>query len=137
MHISSKLKIILLLVGLISLISSTMPLQDRFKNLKVLPKNITEEQLGRVMDNFNHSLGVSCEFCHIKKAGTDDIDFPSDDKPEKEIARKMFTMTAAINNKYFNFTQSKDAVQAITCFTCHKGQPRPVADSIPQVPGNN
>jgi len=137
MHMSAKLKIILLFVGLVSLISAKLPLQDKFKNLKVLPKDISEDQLFKIMDNFNHSLGVSCEFCHAKKAGTEDLDFPSDDKPEKEIARKMYTMTAAINNKYFNFTQSKDAPQAITCFTCHKGEPRPVADSIPQAPGKN
>ena len=135
MHSNKKFKIIFLLAGLVMLISATLPSPPKFKNLRILPKNISEEELDKVMDHFNMSLGVKCNFCHAKNTKADGLDFPSDNKPEKEIARKMMTMTTAINNKYFNFGKKPTDIQAITCYTCHRGSPRIENDSIPSEPG--
>ena len=116
----------------VSLIAAGLPAQNKFKNLKVLPKNISEDELFKMMDHFKLSLGVVCNYCHAKEAGTDDLDFVTDKKPEKEIARKMMLMTTDINKKYFDFNKKPSTIQAVSCVTCHRGLPRPEIDSIPQ-----
>src|ERR1700709_1133762 len=75
------------------------------RNLKVLPKNISHEDLDKVMDGWKAALGVKCNFCHApsKDSTSRKLDFSSDAKPEKDIARHMFRMTGKINKKYFNF----------------------------------
>lgn len=98
-----------------------------FKNLQVLPKNITEDSLGKIMDGFNASLKVDCGFCHVKDKNSSALIMEKDDKPEKEITRNMMRMTMDINKNYFQFNENVNAnqVQAVTCYTCHKGQPIP------------
>jgi hypothetical protein len=98
-----------------------------FKNLQVLPKNIRPDSLDKIMDGFNVSLKVDCKFCHAKDKNSDDLIMEKDDKPEKEITRNMMRMTMDINKNYFQFNENVNAaqVQAVTCYTCHKGQPIP------------
>jgi len=101
------------------------------RNLKVLPKNISPEELDAVMDSFKVALNVKCDFCHSpRKDDPKKLDFASDEKPEKEIARDMLKMTTKINKKFFNFRKAKDAdgkeiLPPVTCKTCHNGQPHP------------
>src|ERR1700733_29670 len=81
---------------------SSEPKQDKdegFKNLKVLPKNISEESLDSTMTQFAISLGARCGFCHARKADTTQrgLDFASDAKEEKNTARDMMKMTAFLN----------------------------------------
>ncbi len=40
------------------------PVNTEFKNLQVLPKNITADSLDKIMDGFKAALGVDCGFCH-------------------------------------------------------------------------
>ncbi|TWR31630.1 c-type cytochrome [Mucilaginibacter pallidiroseus] len=99
-----------------------------FTNLKVLPKNITKEQLHSVMDNWSHSLKVRCSFCHQFNAETKKMDWASDAKSEKQIARSMFKMTDDINKKYFGAAKDSTGMvvaTAVNCYTCHKGNPHP------------
>jgi hypothetical protein len=99
-----------------------------YKNLKVLPKDISTKDLSRIMiDDFEDGLGVSCGFCHAEQKDSHKLDYASDEKPEKEIARLMMKMTLDVNEKYFQVTHPLigDSVLSITCMTCHKGQPRP------------
>jgi hypothetical protein len=112
------------------MVSAGLPSQTEFKNLKILPKNISQEELDKVMDHFKLSLGVDCNYCHTRQLTVDELDFASDKKPEKEIARKMMTMTTDINKKYFDFNNKQSNIQAVTCVTCHRGNPRPEIDSI-------
>ena len=98
------------------------------RNLKILPKDISEEKLDSIMDRYKAALGVECTFCHAKsKDNPDHLDFASDEKGEKLIARKMMRMTNRINRKYFHFNKGQDplAVQAVECITCHRGNPHP------------
>ncbi|HTR30248.1 MAG TPA: c-type cytochrome [Puia sp.] len=99
------------------------------RNLKVLPKNISNEDLDKVMDGFKAALGVKCNFCHAPSADTSNhhLDFASDAKPEKNIARHMFRMTAKINKKYFSFNKDANGavIPMISCVTCHRGSPHP------------
>lgn len=99
------------------------------KNLKVLPKNISHEELDHVMDEWKVALGVRCNFCHA--ASPDNprkMDWASDAKPEKQMARQMYTMTNKINKKYFHSKKDENgmmAMAAVNCNTCHNGQAHP------------
>jgi len=105
-----------------------------FKNLKVLPKDISKDSLDTIMHGFNNSLGVKCFFCHVHE-GNDfktGWKFDSDEKPEKETARYMLKMTAGINATYFNIDSSSrpDTISAVKCVTCHRGIAHPDAEGI-------
>ena len=111
-------------------IAATKPPEaPKYKNLKILPKNISKEDLDKVMDHFKTALGVKCSFCHAPSKDTAQKwpDFASDDKPEKLIARKMMKMTTKINKKFFSDNKNEQgvAVPAIECMTCHRGSPHP------------
>lgn len=98
-------------------------------NLKVLPKNISHDDLDKVMDEWKGALGVKCNFCHAASA-TDPkrMDWASDAKPEKEMARQMYTMTGRINKKYFHAKKGENgmmAMEAVNCNTCHHGEAHP------------
>jgi hypothetical protein len=98
------------------------------RNLKVLPKDISNADLDSVMEAYSKHLNVSCDFCHANsKINPNDLDYTSDDKPEKEITRQMMRMTAAINKDFFDYTIIYKAgeTMAVSCFTCHDGFPRP------------
>jgi Photosynthetic reaction centre cytochrome C subunit len=100
----------------------------KYKNLKVLPKNISSKKLSEIMvDEFQDDLGVSCNFCHAENKDTHKPDYASDEKPEKQIARAMMRMTIGINKKNFNLKHPMigDSTLAITCNTCHHGNPHP------------
>lgn len=124
-----KLKVLSALAAfvLIGIAAVKQPVNLEFKNLQVLPKNITADSLDKIMDGFNASLKVDCKFCHVKDKKADSLIFDKDDKSEKEIARKMMRMTMDINKNYFQFNEDVNAkqIQAVTCYTCHKGQPIP------------
>ena len=98
-----------------------------YKNLKILPQDITKEQLDSVMKHFSLSLGVRCNYCHARTEDNTHLDFASDSKGEKNVARKMMLMTDSINNTYFNRAGAEHSkMQMITCYTCHRGDEQPV-----------
>ena len=124
---------------------------DTFTNLKVLPKDITKEQLLGTMRAFTGALGVRCDYCHAEKKGEaanapgvmpgapprPRLDFPSDDKKEKRIARGMLKMVRAVNGECLARipeladTGSIPRVQ-VQCVTCHHGTalPQTLADVL-------
>lgn len=120
--------VILVMAG----IAASKPPKPTFKNLKVLPKNISHDDLDKVMDEWKAALGVRCNFCHSpRKDDPKKMDFASDDKPEKEMARDMYRMTARINKKYFHYKQGDTtAVAPVGCMTCHHGKEHPES-SVP------
>jgi len=105
-----------------------------FKNLQVLPKDISEDSLDKIMDNFKAALNVRCNICHVRDDAKDQWDFASDEKPEKDITRHMMRMTADINAKYFNFENSArtDTITVVRCETCHRGDPHPDEFKMPK-----
>ncbi|MEO8711464.1 MAG: c-type cytochrome [Parafilimonas sp.] len=108
-----------------------------FKNLQVLPKDISKDSLDHVMHGFTAALGVKCNFCHVHNDATNKMDFASDDKDEKGIARHMIHMAADINAKYFNWENSTrpDTISVVRCVTCHHGNPHP--DEAAMMVGDN
>lgn len=119
-----------LMVCFILSLSAFMPKPEpepKAKNLKVLPKNISKEELDKVMDDFKLALGVRCSHCHAPmKDNPKKLDFASDEKPEKETAREMMRMTAKINKKYFHEAMKEgNTIAKIACITCHNGKTEP------------
>src|SRR5580658_3437397 len=105
----------------------------QYENLKVLPKDISSRDLQGIMaDDFEDGLGVSCGFCHAAAKDGHGLDFASDAKPEKEIARRMMRMTLDLNKKYFSVRRPRigSNTLTITCATCHKGEPFPDGDQL-------
>ena len=116
------------LAGTILLLLSFRGQQERYKNLRILPQNITEKQMDSVMNHFSAALNVDCGFCHVKNGTGTDWDYPSDDNKHKRIAREMMTMTNAINDQYFNYTGAARTIETqlmVTCATCHNGNKMP------------
>jgi len=132
MKLNRKLTVAVALSGVMALsIAASLP-QDRqppkLVNLKVFPKNVPYQVLDHTMDVWSASLGVRCNFCHVRDGQTNKMDFPNDAKPEKEMARKMYKMMGKINTKYFE--AKKDSLgmvitTGINCYSCHRGVSHP------------
>jgi len=95
------------------------PAEEVYKNIQVL-KGMPSSKLHTVMRFITNSLGVHCDFCHVKG---DKGPWPmeKDDKKEKQTAREMITMMNNINRDNF------DGRQEVSCATCHNGSPKPVS----------
>lgn len=85
--------------------------EQKYKNIQLL-KGLPSDRLMSVMFAFKASLGVDCTYCHIKDQ------FEKDDKPPKQVARKMISLVRETNGKL-------GGAARVTCFTCHRGQTRP------------
>jgi photosynthetic reaction center cytochrome c subunit len=91
--------------------------EDFFKNIKVL-NGVPADQVIPAMQFITASLGVECEYCHVRGA------FDKDDKLPKETARKMIKMMFAINKDSF------EGKREVTCYSCHHGSQEPVPTPI-------
>jgi hypothetical protein len=134
MHFKNQLIVTVGLLAVIALsVAATLPQQQqqgppKLVNLKVFPKNIPYRVLDHEMDVWSASLGVRCNFCHARNDQTGKMDFASDAKPEKTMARHMYLMTAKINKKFFE--AKKDTLgmvmnTGVNCNTCHRGASHP------------
>jgi hypothetical protein len=107
---------------------------EHMRNVKVLPKSTTADQLRDTMKGFAIGLGVRCTFCHT---GTEQMpfvqrDFPSDANPRKNKARAMMRMVDRLNRDIPAIV-GRDA--RVTCYTCHRGAPKPATDPpLPPMP---
>jgi hypothetical protein len=137
----------LLFIGSIAMVISTRtagaqaqqadkPIEQTRKNIQVL-KGLREKQLYDLMNFISVSLGENCTFCHVvngtdPKTGQRNWVWESDDKPEKQAARRMIQMVMLINkSNTVDFRQN-----SVTCYSCHRGQrstvglpPMPLAKS--------
>jgi len=99
---------------------------DTFTNLQALPKDIKKQELVSMMRGISGSLGVRCGHCH---AGGDPetlkgVDFASDEKKEKKIARAMMKMMGEINGTLLP-AAGIEAPMEVRCVTCHRGLRKP------------
>lgn len=90
-----------------------------YKNIQVLT-GLPASELDGVMSFMSASLGVGCTHCHTNP-------WDSDVKSPKLAARRMILMTRAINKENFSGNP------AITCYTCHHGQPGTVPNPPPDL----
>jgi tetratricopeptide (TPR) repeat protein len=91
--------------------------EEQFKNIRVL-KGLPANQLIPAMKFITSSLGVDCAYCHVED------EFDKDEKKKKETARAMLQMVHELNANHF------DGQREITCFSCHRGQPKPESTPI-------
>jgi hypothetical protein len=122
------------------------------QNLQVLPKDTPQPQVLQTMQQFAAALGVQCGYCHVQAAapagGRGDggggrggrgaapaFEFPSDDKPQKKVAREMMLMVREINPKVVAAAGKPETASArVGCVTCHHGVaiPKQLADILDQ-----
>lgn len=93
--------------------------EEVYKNIQVF-KGLPASQLQGAMSFMADSLGVGCGYCHAKA-------FESDEKPTKQAARKMIRMVFDLNRGGGDLFRGA----AVSCYTCHRGRPRPV--SVPAI----
>src|SRR5438132_11957646 len=86
------------------------------KMIQVLT-GVPRDEILATMRVISASLGVECEFCHETDRTLNTA--------KKDIARRMMTMTRALN------TASFGAQNRVTCFTCHRGSSTPLAAPTP------
>lgn len=103
--------------------------QTPWKNLKVLPQDISKDSLDHLMKSYSLALNVKCSHCHAPSTTEPNkLDFASDAKVEKEIARGMIVMTNDLNERYFlpYLPDPKPAqADAVNCVMCHRGVANP------------
>jgi hypothetical protein len=78
---------------------------------------VPRDEILATMRVISASLGVECEFCHETDRTLN--------TEKKDIARKMMTMTLALNKASFG-TELR-----VTCYTCHRGSSAPLAAPLP------
>jgi len=106
-------------------------------NLKVLPKDMTGQQVHETMEGWAGALGVHCDYCHAADPagpgpnGRPRLKFEDDSKDEKKMARIMYTMTEDMKANYIKKVADMDKMAEpaapLTCGTCHRGHEDPEA----------
>ena len=91
------------------------PVEQTRKNIQVL-KGLPESQLFPAMNFVGDSLGVHCDYCHVKEA--DKWLWEKDDKKSKLVGREMMRMVLELNRTKFN------GEPVVTCYSCHRGNLR-------------
>ena len=89
------------------------PPAPQWKNLQILPKDISKDQLKAIMKAQSKALGVECDYCH-------NMPDAAAETKNKDIARAMIRMTKDINDQFF-----AKADVGVTCMTCHRGKEKP------------
>src|SRR3954465_3755334 len=89
-----------------------------WKNVQVLPKTMSKDELKALMKAQSKALGVECDYCH------DVPDMASDKNEKKLIARKMMQMQNEINDKWIKGWKGAEK-NKVSCGTCHQGHEEP------------
>jgi hypothetical protein len=99
---------------------------EKPKNLQYFPKTTERGDLIQIMRTFSFSLNVRCSYCHAAKSTDkpEDLDFSSDEKEQKKIARNMLRMVDVINQDYIAKLSSQTQ-NRVFCVTCHNGLGKP------------
>src|SRR5216683_3868234 len=99
----------------------------RPKNLTVLSKEMSGDDVNKLMHQYEQQLGVTCGFCHEENEQTRKLDYASDENSVKSTARMMIAMTNDLNTKYLAQLGDRRYADPLTCGNCHHGQAHPPA----------
>jgi tetratricopeptide (TPR) repeat protein len=131
-------------------------------NLQVLPKDTSPQDVLALMQQFTQALGVQCTYCHVQPPvrlltpeetaaaenqaqaqgrgrgrgrgqGPPPIDFASDEKPSKKVAREMLRMVNDLDARLATrLGKPSSSIVHIQCVTCHRGvtQPEQLSDLL-------
>jgi hypothetical protein len=110
-----------------------------FSNLQVFPKDIPRAELVAAMRGITTGLGVRCTYCHVGPDDLTGMNFATDEKRTKQVARTMLRMVRSINTDYIATIPAGEAPrQAVTCMTCHRKSAIPtLAAPTGSAPGSN
>jgi len=97
----------------------------RPKNLTVLSKEMSGDDVNKLMHQYEQQLGVTCGFCHEENEQTRKLDYASDENSVKSTARMMIAMTNDLNTKYLAQLGDRRYADPLTCGNCHQGQAHP------------
>lgn len=124
----SRLFLSLVLLGVVCI--DHAPAQTVFPpatltNLQVLPKDTPPQAVIREMRGMTVGLGVRCQYCHVGREGMplEQFNFASDEVDKKAVARSMIRLVRTIN---LTLADRVGSAGPVTCYTCHRGSPRPV-----------
>jgi hypothetical protein len=96
------------------------PADTVFKNITMFKNSPAGRVLAVMETGFSRSLGIDCTHCHIPG------EWEKEDKPTKQIAREMMTMTGQINRELLKKIKNlKSENPGVNCTTCHRGQIKP------------
>ena len=111
---------------LVSATQAMAQIPEKFTNLKVLPKEIGRGDLVGIMREYAGALGVRCIHCHVGEdpSDLDSVDFVSDEREAKRVARAMMRMVQEINGTLLPATGREDSLE-VGCRTCHHGLSQP------------
>ena len=110
--------------GLAALAEAQIP--QTFTNLQLHPKDISRVELVSVMRGFAGALGVRCNHCHVGPDNLEGMDFATDEKEAKRIARTMIQMVRTLNADFIaRVPQREGGRQQVSCLTCHRSASRP------------
>jgi Photosynthetic reaction centre cytochrome C subunit/Tetratricopeptide repeat len=115
--------------------SSSAQIPDKFTNLKVLPEGIAKADLVATMRDWAGGLGVRCAHCHAGPDNLKGMDFASDDKRTKRVAREMLRMSRSIGEVMRSLPPGEQPSQAVSCYTCHRGLSMPPRDLVGELAG--
>lgn len=89
------------------------------KNLQVLSKDISKDELKKTMEGFAEQLGVKCAFCHVGEQ------YEKDERPHKADARRMIKLVLDLKARKADYFGPRAKEGAITCGMCHRGKSEP------------
>jgi tetratricopeptide (TPR) repeat protein len=99
-----------------------------FRNLQVLPEDISADSLTMLMRSFSFATGLRCEGCHVmgENASFEGARFHLDDKLTKRQARYMLQMVNRLNDEILPGLPERDTpALRVECKTCHRGIRKP------------
>lgn len=102
-----------------ALLATTTSAGPEHKNLQVLSKDISKDELKKTMDGFTEQLGVKCTFCHILDQ------YEKDERPHKADARRMIRLVMDMKAKKTDYFGPRTKEAVITCSLCHRGKAEP------------
>jgi len=106
-----------------------LPEQRPGISLKLLPPDTHVHGPYSLMGEFRDALSVDCNYCH-GGGRTQEADI----NPRKDIARKMIMLVRQINSNFPGTDVYPVGDQAVTCWTCHRGDTHPVSLSNQRYP---
>jgi len=101
---------------------------DSLVNVTVIAKDTPVREVVAMMRGWTEALGVRCTHCHVGEEGRplNTLDFASDEKRPKEVARVMMQMVNGINGDHLSkLPDGGPSSLTVTCETCHRGVARP------------
>ncbi|HUG40430.1 MAG TPA: c-type cytochrome [Longimicrobiales bacterium] len=94
-----------------------------FRNLQVLPEDISRDSLIQLMRSFSFATGLRCEGCHVmgEDGSFREAQFHLDDKLTKRQARYMLQMVNRLNDEILPGLPERDTpALRVECKMCHR-----------------